>query len=226
MEKEKKPVYKKWWFWVIIVIVIIAIAGGDSNNSSTTDNSKTTLTSVDAETINSDIKNIKSEKAKVTVIDFSQMTSEEIKNWCNTNNVLYNEREDYSDTIEKGAFISQSVVENETIYEGEKIVITYSLGKEPTMGEKNALKSAYQYLNYTAFSYTRLIEQLEYEGYSKEEATYGVDNCGADWNEQATKMAKQYIGYTSFSRSGLIEQLEYEGFTKEQAEYGANSVGY
>ena len=37
-------------------------------------------------------------------------------------------------------------------------------------GKKNALKSAEQYLNVMAFSYSGLIDQLEYEGYTAEEA--------------------------------------------------------
>ena len=81
-------------------------------------------------------------------------------------------------------------------------------------------------MDYTAFSYTGLIEQLEYEGYSHTEAVYGADNCGADWNEQAAKSAANYLDYTSFSRSGLIEQLEYEGFTHSQAVYGVEQNGY
>lgn len=95
-----------------------------------------------------------------------------------------------------------------------------------TLGEKNALKAAKSYLDYTAFSYTGLIEQLEYEGYSHSEAVYGADNCGADWNEQAAKAAANYLDYTSFSRSSLIEQLEYEGFTHSQAIYGVEQNGY
>lgn len=95
-----------------------------------------------------------------------------------------------------------------------------------TLGEQNAYKKALSYLDYTAFSYSGLIDQLEYEGFSAEEATYGADNCGADWNEQAAKKAQSYLEYTSFSRDGLIEQLEYEGFTKEQAEYGVAAVGF
>ena len=95
-----------------------------------------------------------------------------------------------------------------------------------SLGEKNALNSAKQYLNYTAFSYKGLVEQLEFEGYTSEEAKFGADNCGADWNEQAAKSAKQYMNYSSFSRSGLLEQLEFEGFTPEQAEYGVKAVGY
>lgn len=91
-----------------------------------------------------------------------------------------------------------------------------------TFGEQNALSKAYQYLQYSAFSYTGLIEQLEFEGYSHSEAVYAVDNCGADWNEQAVKKAKQYLEYSSFSKSGLIDQLEFEGFTHAQAEYAVN----
>ena len=90
-----------------------------------------------------------------------------------------------------------------------------------TFGEQNALSKAYQYLQYSAFSYTGLIEQLEFEGYSHSEAVYAADNCGADWNEQAVKKAKQYLEHSSFSRSGLIDQLEFEGFTHSQAEYAA-----
>lgn len=95
-----------------------------------------------------------------------------------------------------------------------------------TIGQKNALQSAKDYLNYTAFSYNGLVEQLEYEGYSNEEAIFAVDNCGANWNEQAAKSAKQYLDYSSFSRAGLIEQLIYEGFSQEQAEYGVTQAGY
>ncbi len=93
-------------------------------------------------------------------------------------------------------------------------------------GNTNALEKAKSYLNYSAFSYKGLIEQLEFEGFSTEEATYGADNCGADWNEQAVKKAKSYLSYSSFSRSELIEQLEFEGFTAEQAAYGASQNGY
>lgn len=97
---------------------------------------------------------------------------------------------------------------------------------EPTLGEKNALQSAKSYLDYSAFSAQGLKEQLEFEGYSSDEAQYAVDHCGADWMEQAALSAKQYMDYSSFSRQALIEQLEFEGFTHEQAEHGAEAVGY
>ena len=76
------------------------------------------------------------------------------------------------------------------------------------------------------FSKKGLIEQLEYEGYSIAEATYGAENSGADWNANAAKKAKQYLDFMGFSRQGLIDQLEYEGYTHDQAVYGVTQNGY
>ena len=76
------------------------------------------------------------------------------------------------------------------------------------------------------FSYNGLIKQLEYDKYTTEQATYGANNCGANWNEQAVKKAKSYLDIMSFSRDSLIRQLEYDGFTHEQAVYGAEAHGY
>jgi hypothetical protein len=70
-----------------------------------------------------------------------------------------------------------------------------------------------------------LIKQLEFEGFSNSDATFGVDAQKVDWMAQAAKSAKSYLRFSSFSRSGLISQLLFEGFTQAQAEHGANSVG-
>lgn len=94
-----------------------------------------------------------------------------------------------------------------------------------TTGERNALKKAQSYLDFSAFSRDGLIGQLEYEGFSNSEATYGADNVGADWNEQAIKKAGQYLEYSAFSYTGLVEQLEFEKFTHEQAVYGVDNCG-
>lgn len=95
---------------------------------------------------------------------------------------------------------------------------------KPTTGQSNALSKAKSYLSFMAFSQSGLIEQLEYDGFTPDEATYAVDNCGANWNEQAAKKAQSYLDIMAFSRSGLIDQLEYDGFTAEQAEYGVSQV--
>jgi len=94
-----------------------------------------------------------------------------------------------------------------------------------TTGQQNALQSAKSYLLYSAFSYEGLIDQLEYEGFTTEEATYAVDHCGADWSAQALASAKTYLSFSAFSYKGLIDQLEYEKFTSEQATYAADNCG-
>lgn len=96
---------------------------------------------------------------------------------------------------------------------------------ELTVAQDNALRSAENYLGFSAFSRSGLIDQLEFEGFSTEDATLAVDTVDVDWDEQAAKSAENYLDYSAFSRSGLIEQLKFEGFTAEQAEYGVNQTG-
>ena len=97
-----------------------------------------------------------------------------------------------------------------------------------TIGELNALRSAKTYLEISGFSRSGLINQLvQGDGYTKKEATYAADNCGADWNEQAARSAAVYLEISSFSRAGLIEQLvKGDGYTREQAKYGVKKNGY
>lgn len=128
-------------------------------------------------------------------------------------------------TVTPETTVVETTAAPETTIAPETTVVETTIA-EMTMGQRNALNKAYSYLEYSSFSYSGLIGQLEYEKFSTEDATFAVDNCGADWNEQASKKAAEYLDYSSFSRSDLIEQLEYEGFTKDQAEFGVSSVGY
>ncbi len=89
-----------------------------------------------------------------------------------------------------------------------------------TVSQENARGSAADYLDYSAFSRSGLIDQLKFEGFSIEDATYGVASLNADWNEQAAKSAKEYLDYSSFPRSGLVDQLKYEGFTPHRLSMG------
>lgn len=94
-----------------------------------------------------------------------------------------------------------------------------------TAGQINALKKADSYLDFMAFSWQGLIDQLVYEKFSQEDATYAANHCGADWNAQALKKAKSYLDFSSFSYTGLIKQLEYEKFSHELAVYAADNCG-
>lgn len=94
-----------------------------------------------------------------------------------------------------------------------------------TISQNNALEQAQSYIRHSAFSYNDLIGQLEYHGYSTEDATWAADNCGADWMAEALESAESYIRHSGFSYAGLIDQLEYSEFTAEQAKYGADNCG-
>jgi hypothetical protein len=102
---------------------------------------------------------------------------------------------------------------------------TFASNSNETVSQGNARKSAKSYLDLAGFSRSGLITQLEFEGYSTMDATYGVDAQNANWNDQAARSAKSYLDMSGFSRSGLITQLEFEGFTQSQAEYGASANG-
>ena len=103
-----------------------------------------------------------------------------------------------------------------------------------TNEQKNAYKSAKQYLQFMAFSRQGLVDQLSSEygdGYPEDVAEFAVSQLEergeVDWDEQAEKSAREYLNYSSFSKSELIDQLssEYGGkFTREQAERDVETV--
>ncbi len=97
--------------------------------------------------------------------------------------------------------------------------------RSETVSQKNAVRKAESYISFSGFSRDGLVVQLEYEKFSHEDAVYGADNSGANWNEEAAQKAKSYMDMTGYSRDGLIQQLLYEKFTRAQAEYGVNAVG-
>ena len=122
-----------------------------------------------------------------------------------------------ADQVKEEFFVQQS---NSTTPAVNELVPTV------TLGQKNALSKAQSYLNILPFSHSGLVEQLEYDGFTHDEAVYGADNCDANWMDQAATKAQSYLDLMAFSRDGLIEQLEYDGFTHDEAIYGAAAVGY
>lgn len=104
-------------------------------------------------------------------------------------------------------------------------------GSELTGPQRNAVRSANQYLRMTGFSRDGLIAQLSSDfgdGYELADATAAVDSLDVDWNENATRSATQYLNMTGFSCKGLIDQLSSDAgdkYTRSQAEHGAIQAG-
>lgn len=237
MQESKKPIYKKWWFWFVIIglITIIGISNDDTSKKSNTSsgianaNTYDNLYSNNQETSNN-TETVAVKKVEVTVPDFSKMSKKEVQNWCNKNKVECNIGEEYSSKVKKGNFISQSVKASNKIYEGDEIIVTYSLGKKPSREELNALAKAESYSSIMHMSKAKIYDQLtsDYgEGFDKESAQYAIDNIEADWNYNALQKAKSYQSTMNMSKKKIYEQLisEYgEQFTKSQAQYAIDHL--
>lgn len=117
--------------------------------------------------------------------------------------------------------ITTQVIKTTIVTQPTTVLVTTS--NDISLGETNALVSAKRYIDSLDFSYSRLIEQLEYEKFSHEEAVYGADNCGANWNDEALGCALSYIKTNDFSYISLKKQLEYEDFTPEQVQYALDN---
>lgn len=205
-ENEKKAL----WFWAIVIIaVVVFFSVKNKDNTSTTTYQKNS-------------------KVEVTVVDFSTMTREDIKTWFDTNKINGKITEEYSNDVPKGNFVSQSTGANTVIHEGDKITVTYSLGREPTTEEKNALKKAESYSRTMHMSKNGIYRQLTstVEGFTKEAAQYAIDNIEADWKANALEKAKSYQNNMSMSKNRIYNQLTstVEGFTKEEAQYAIDNL--
>ena len=211
-KEQKKSFYKKSWFWIIIIGIGIIIGASQSNN-----------------TVNTLTNNYqKDNSVEVTIVDFSTMSKEEVKAWMDANKINGKIIEEYSNDIAKGNFVSQSISANTVAHQGDKINIVYSLGKEPTAEEKNALKKAETYSNSLHMSKQGIYNQLtsSVEGFTKEAAQYAIDNIEADWNKNALEKAKTYQTSMNMSSKAIYNQLisSVEGFTKSEAQYAIDNL--
>ena len=205
---------------VVFAILFLVIAFGGNSDETTTNN--------DSSNSNSNTNTVS--KGKVEVIDFSGMSESEILTWCKEKNLNCDFKREYSDTVAKDGYIKQSVNATEQVTEGSKITITYSLGKEPTTEQKNALRKAESYAKTMHMSKQGIYDQLtsEYgEGFDKEAAQYAIDNIEWDWNANALAKAKSYRDTMSMSKNRIYDQLisQYgEKFTKEEAQYAIDHL--
>lgn len=121
----------------------------------------------------------------------------------------------------------------QTAVSGDAVAETEVVAEDDGMTnqQKNAVRSAKNYIGFAGFSRDGLINQLSSDagdGYNVDDATIAVDSMDIDFNEQAVKSAKNYISIQGFSCDGLINQLSSSAgdkYTKEQAEYGAKLAG-
>ena len=219
--QNTQPFYKKAWFWIVIIVVIILIGAGSASNSNNTKDSSNSVN-----TATTDEQSAK----KVAIADFSQMTDEQIKQWCNDNKLTCVISSDYSDTVPVGAMISQSVPAGNETPENSKITIVRSIGAEPSQEYKNALAKAKTYSDSMHMSKQGIYDQLtsQYgENFAPDAAQYAIDNLQADYNANALAKAKTYYTSMNMSKQAVYAQLvsQYgEKFTPEEAQYAVDNL--
>lgn len=222
-DSGKKPIYKQWWFWVIIVVVIIGIGGSSSQNgdeNKADSGSSTSTSSVSC-----------ADDEKIEMIDLSSMGANDIAKWAKDNGFDYKVgTAGYSDTVARERLLSQSIKTGEKVCKGSTLTVTYSLGKEPTQEQKNALAKAKSYSESMHMSKAGIYKQLtsEYgEGFTADAAQYAIDNLVADYNANALAKAKSYQSSMHMSKANIYKQLtsEYgEGFTASEAQYAIDNL--
>lgn len=203
---KKKPIFKKWWFWVVIVVLVIGVGGNTGGSKK-------------------DVSNSNSEANEFAA------TEKEVDK--NTEICKDEENNDAEEIIDDDTEICKDEENNDT--EESLDVIKEAINEaidKLDLEQKNAIKSAENYLSFSAFSREGLIQQLSSDygdGYSKEDAEFAVDylekNDLVDWKEQAYRAAENYLSVSPFSKKGLIDQLSSEygdKYTKDEAEYGVN----
>ena len=77
---------------------------------------------------------------------------------------------------------------------------------EMTLSQKNAIQTAKDYLDYTAFSKKSLIEQLGFDGYTTEEATFAVNSIG---EASGRHFHCAFLHYIEFLVGNTIHPLSY-----------------
>lgn len=216
--EQGNPLWAKILVAVFIFMAFCALVSGGGTNSNDNDNNSKSNTTKEVT------------KKKVKVVDLSKMTTAERDTWCKDNKVVCTTKTDYSDSVAKDGFISQSVEADREVYEGDEIVVTFSLGKKPTIGQQNALAKAKSYSKLMHMSKRGIYDQLtsEYgEGFTAEEAQYAIDNLEVDYKANALEKAKSYQQTMHMSKSAIYEQLvsEYgEKFTAEEAQYAVDHL--
>ena len=161
---------------------------------------------------------IVSKGAKVlNMEDFTSKTQTEAEKWCQENNVNYEVKEKFSDTIENGKLISQSVKAGTTKKETDnEVTLTYSLGK-PYFSNMNGIseseiaKTFYEY-NQKGVNFTYTIKYVD----SSEEK--GKIVWTSKCNEFVTlkeeiEIATKHVGEKDY-KTVLQEELQKNGDVK------------
>ena len=225
-DKHKKVAWIVTAAWLVLAVIVSSVSGAANSGTPTaTVNSVVEATddpaaAEDAEDVAA-VEPVAVEPAHIAIPDVTGLT---------TSAAIANLRAagfETADAEDPDATVTATTpATGGTAAEGSTVALTVEVKPALSLPQQNAIGKAESYLEYQAFSRSGLIAQLEFEGYSTEDATFGTDHIAADWSAQAGAKAKSYLDYQSFSREGLYDQLIFEGFSDAEANAGLAAVGY
>lgn len=106
---------------------------------------------------------------------------------------------------------------------------TQPVDPNATQKQQKALRLAYSYLKFSAYSKEGLKDRIMDFNITEDVAEYAVNNCGADWVEQARKKAEEYTKFKKWKRIDLQKQLENDKFEQDEInealQYISSKVG-
>lgn len=213
----------RWWVWVLIgvgalIVLIIAIAALNSNPGSSNDSKPAAGSG--GFTQESRRPSEQPTKPMPTLTGITVAEARELLRQHGMRAVV-------AEGVGEDWIVIATDPASGTVELGTEFTLTAEAPKPVyTLAQENAIESAQSYLRYSGFSRQGLIDQLVYEKFSVEDATFGADNAGADWNAEAAESAESYLSFTSMSAGELSDQLAYEGFTPEQIAFALAAVGY
>ncbi|MBX0301632.1 Ltp family lipoprotein [Cryobacterium sp. 1639] len=222
-DKHKKVAWIVTAAWLVLAVIVSSVSGATNSGTPTA-----TVSSVDEATDDpaaaddvAAVEPVAVEPAQVAIPDVTGLTASAAIANLRAAGFETAGAEDPDATV-----TATTPATGGTAPEGSTVALTVEVKPSLSLPQQNAIGKAESYLEYQAFSRSGLIAQLEFEGYSTEDATFGTDHIAADWSAQAGAKAKSYLEYQSFSRDGLYDQLIFEGFSDAEANAGLAAVGY
>ena len=225
-DKHKKVAWIVTAAWLVLAVIVSSVSGAANSGTPTATVSSDVEATDDAAAADDAedvavVEPVAVEPAQVAIPDVTGLTASAAIANLRAAGFETADAEDPDATV-----TATTPATGGTADKGSTVVLTVEVKPTLTLPQQNAIGKAESYLEYQAFSRSGLIAQLEFEGYSTEDATFGTDHIAADWSAQAGAKAKSYLEYQSFSRDGLYDQLIFEGFSDAEANAGLAAVGY
>lgn len=163
----------------------------------------------------------------VTVEDFNKKTYEQAEAWAKTNKVVLIKNEAYSEKIEKGLIISQSVEAGKNMNEGETLEVTVSLGKNIIVPDFTSMSENERNIWSRENGITFLTEEV-YDNHEKGTVLKQKPSANTSLGDKDYVEIKVSIGDPVYPGCTTLDELEkwVDEVNEKEAEIKISSVSY